>query len=311
MQPAELLALIERGGECGPAALRAVVALLAALVAEGKLAPDEARKLLRRLPAHWPEAPGETLRDRFVLGQVLGRGTVATVVAARDLRREEALDPGADVALKLLNPPMIVDPDARGALFREARLAARLDHPNILRVLDWDADGVLPFLVMARLSGQPLSQLARETAGRGIGWAATLPLGRQLAAALGHAHERLVAHGDLKPDNLLLTRSGEVVVLDFGAARGLGPGGPIAAFAGFTPRWATAELAQGAPPEPADDLHAMATILYRLANGGQAGLPERPAGMGRRAWTMLRAALEPRRASQPASARDFAERVLG
>lgn len=310
MQPAELQDLVARGGACGPAALRTMVGLLAMMVAEGVLEREDARGLLERLPGHWPEAPGEVLRQRFVLGAVLGRGTVATVMAARDLRREEAQDPGADVALKLLNPPMFIDPDARGALFREARLASRLDHPNILRVLDWDAEGVLPFLVMARLVGQPLSQLAQETAGRGIGWAASVPLGRQIAAALAHAHERLVAHGDLKPDNLLLTRTGEVVVLDFGAARGLGAGGPVAAFAGFTPRWATAELAQGAPPEPADDLHALAAILYRLATGGRDGPPDRPSGIGRRAWAMLRSSLEPRRATQPPSARAFAERVL-
>ena len=310
MQPAEILALIARGGECDAASLRAVVGLLARLVADGGISADEARRLLRQLPQHWPGGGGDILRQRFVLGHVLGIGTIATVIAARDLRREEARDPSVAVALKLLNPAFIMDPDARAALFGEARLAARLDHPNILRVLDWDADGALPFIVMERLAGQPISALARETEGRGIGWAATVPLGRQIAAALAHAHDNLVAHGDLKPDNLLLTPSGEVVVLDFGAARGLGPGGPVAAFAGFTARWATAELAQGAPPEPADDLHAMASILYRLAEGGMQGPPQRLPGMGRRAWEMLRMALEPRRASQPPSAQAFLQRVL-
>jgi len=308
--PADILALIAQAGECNIASLRAVVDVLARMVADGSISADEARRLLQPLPRHWPDGGGEILRQRFVLNEILGVGTVATVIAARDLRREEARDPSAAVALKLLNPALIMGPDARAALFGEARLAGRLDHPNILRVLDWDADGALPFIVMARLTGQPLSALARETEGRGIGWAATVPLGRQIAAALAHAHDRLVAHGDLKPDNLLLTPSGEVVLLDFGAARGLGPGGLAAAFAGFTPRWATTELAQGAPPEPADDLHAMASILYRLANGGIEGPPQRLSGMGRGSWEMLRLALEPRRASQPGSAQAFLQRVL-
>jgi serine/threonine protein kinase len=311
MRPADILALIARGGECDGAALRAVVGFLAPLVANGGISAAEARLLLRHLPRYWPDGGGEILRQRFVLGEILGIGTVATVIAARDLRREEARDPSAAVALKLLNPAFIMDGHARGALFGEARLAARLDHPNILRVLDWDADGALPFIVMERLAGQPISRFARETAGRGIGWAAAVPLGRQIAAALAHAHDNLVAHGDLKPDNLHLTPSGEVVVLDFGAARGLGPGGPVAAFAGFTARWATAELAQGALPEPADDLHAMASILYRLANGGLEGPPQRLPGMSRGSWEMLRLALEPHRASQPPSAQAFLERVLG
>jgi len=310
MQPAEILALIARGGACDGASLRAVVGFLASLVADGAISADEARRLLRPLPQHWPQSGGDILRQRFVLGEILGIGTVATVIAARDLRREEAGEASAAVALKLLNPAFIMDGHARGALFGEARLAARLDHPNILRVLDWDADGALPFIVMARLAGQPLSALARQTEGRGMGWAATVPLGRQIAAALAHAHNRLVAHGDIKPDNLLLTPSGEVVLLDFGAARGMGPGGPAAAFAGFTPRWATAERAQGAPPEPADDIHAMAAILYRLAQGGIEGPPQRLSGMGRGSWEMLRLALEPRRASQPGSAEAFLQRVL-
>ena len=308
--PADILALIAQAGEGNIASLRAVVDVLARMVADGSIPADEARRLLQPLPRHWPDGGGEILRQRFVLNEILGVGTVATVIAARDLRREEARDPSAAVALKLLNPALIMGPDARAALFGEARLTARLDHPNILRVLDWDADGALPFIIMERLAGQPLSALARETEGRGVGWAATVPLGRQIAAALAHAHDRLVAHGDLKPDNLLLTPSGEVILLDFGAARGVGPGGPVAAFAGFTARWATAELARGAPPEPADDLHALAVILYRLAGGRVEGAPERLPGMGRRAWEMLRLALEPRRASQPGSAQAFLRRVL-
>jgi serine/threonine protein kinase len=304
--------MLERATPIGATAARRFAVAIAEARAAGRIPGDLAARLAAGIAAEPPLALGEVLRGRYAIGRLLGRGSVASVFAATDARRLEAGEPDPEVALKVLGLGLVHDLAARGALFREARLAARLAHPNLVRVLDYDAEGPLAFVVMERLHGWTMETLIDGRGG--MGWAQAAALGRQVAAALAHAHGRLVAHGDLKPENLLIDRAGEVKLLDFGAARGLGPSGPVAAFAGFTPRYATRELAAGAAPEPQDDLHALAVILHRLATGDPgdpAGEPARPAGIGRRAWQALRAALVPRRDAQPAGAEAFAREILG
>ena len=305
------MAAAEPQGADGPAEALATALQLAALLAEGRMTRAAAATLLRRLGAIEPCRPGQILNGRFVILGLLGRGSCASVFAARDQRREEAGEPETQVALKLLNLPLLTEPGARSALFREARLAARLTHPNIVQVRDYDEADGLPFIVMEPVFGHPLNRLIGDQ-GQGLGWSAARPLLAQLAAALGHAHDRRVVHGDIKPGNVLLTPAGEIKLLDFGAARGLGPAGPRAAFDGFTPSFATRELAAGAPPEPADDLHALAVLAHRLAGGqrGPEGQALPPPEIPRRAWLALRAALKPQRDAAPADAADFLRRIL-
>ena len=153
----------------------------------------------------------EALRDRYVLERVLGRGGMATVYLARDLKHDRL------VALKVL------DPDVAASLGverfqREIRVAARLSHPHVLSVYDsGEAAGQLWFS-MPFVRGESLRERLRREGILPIDEA--LRITRQAAQALSYAHKEGVVHRDVKPENLLLTEDGSTQVADFGIARG-------------------------------------------------------------------------------------------
>ncbi|MEZ0335824.1 MAG: protein kinase, partial [Gemmatimonadales bacterium] len=152
----------------------------------------------------------EALRDRYALDRVLGRGGMATVYLARDLKHDRL------VALKVL------DPDVAASLGperfqREIRVAARLQHPHVLSVYDsGEAAGRLWFS-MPYVRGESLRERLRREGILPIDEA--LRITRQAAQALSYAHKEGVVHRDVKPENLLLTEDGSTLVADFGIAR--------------------------------------------------------------------------------------------
>jgi len=148
------------------------------------------------------------LADRYRLERELGRGGMATVYLARDLRYDRP------VALKRLHPSLAAVLGADRFL-QEIRLTAQLNHPNILALYDsGEADGV-PFYVMPFVEGESLRD--RINRDRQLPIEAALDLARQVASALQYAHERGVVHRDIKPENVLLSR-GHASVADFGIA---------------------------------------------------------------------------------------------
>src|SRR5262249_20405666 len=115
-------------------------------------------------PAHWaagnsrePQA-GDTIKDRFVLEEVIGKGGMGVVFRARDKRKEEAQDRHPYAALKVLNETFKRHPESLKALQREARKAQNLAHPNIVTVYDFDRDGANVYMVMELLEGEPLDK---------------------------------------------------------------------------------------------------------------------------------------------------------
>ncbi len=99
---------------------------------------------------------------------------------------------------------------------REARLAASLDHPSICAIHGVDYLGEEPFLVMEHVKGMPLSKVIRSR--RSVSVTTALDFARQIVAAVGHAHDRGVIHGDLKSSNVMIGPDGHVTILDFGLA---------------------------------------------------------------------------------------------
>lgn len=180
--------------------------------------PEDPEERLRAL-AVGPTgaAPGADRVGRFELGAELGRGGMGRVVAARDpeLRRS--------VAVKLLlNPERMTE--ARLARFvAEAQITSQLQHPNIVPIYDLGAheDGTF-FIVMQRVEGRSLGQVLEDEAEAEWTTPRLLAAFAQVCNAVGYAHERGVLHRDIKPDNLMLGRFGEVYVMDWGVARTMG-----------------------------------------------------------------------------------------
>jgi hypothetical protein len=172
---------------------------------------------LPEAPVAAPTVPGVELppelagHARYRVCRLLGRGGMGAVYQAEHALMERP------VALKVLRPGLLPDPDAVARFRQEVRAAARLHHPNLVAALDADQAGPVTFLVMEYVEGQ---SLAERVATRGpLPAAEACEYARQAALGLQHAHERGMVHRDVKPANLMLTRQGQVKVLDFGLAR--------------------------------------------------------------------------------------------
>ena len=202
------------------------------------------------------------LRDRYVLERPLGRGGMATVYLARDLKHDRS------VALKVLLPELAASlgPDR---FQREIKLAARLQHPHILTVLDsGEAAGQLWFS-MPYVEGESLR--ARLTREGQLPVEVALRITGETAQALQYAHEHGVIHRDIKPENLLLTQDGSTLVADFGIARALGGGEERLTETGLslgTPRYMSPEQASAERALDArTDIYSLGCVLYEMLAG--------------------------------------------
>ncbi|MEY4718851.1 MAG: hypothetical protein RL563_1469 [Pseudomonadota bacterium] len=219
---------------------------------------------------------GSTLKNRFVLEDILGVGGMGMVFKASDLRKVEAADKDHFVALKVLNQEFQSNPMALVALQRETKRAQNLAHPNIIKVFDFDRDGAHVFMSMEYLQGRPLSHLIREHADSGMPFKKAWPIIRAMADALGYAHQKNIVHSDFKPGNVFISDDGEVRVLDFGIAcainRSEKDGRDVTVFnardlGAMTPAYASLEQLQHREPDPRDDIYALGCISYELLTG--------------------------------------------
>jgi eukaryotic-like serine/threonine-protein kinase len=207
---------------------------------------------------------GTTIDDRYVLGDLLGSGGMARVFLAHD----EALD--RDVALKILWEQYADSEEFVERFKREARSAAALSHPNVVAVYDWGcSEDEMYYIAMEYVPGGTLKD-------RIIGEGALAPctvaeLGWQVAEALGFAHKRGVIHRDVKPQNILLTASGEAKVADFGIARAVGAmAATQVSRTGIvlgTVDYMSPEQALGEPVGPQSDLYSLGVALYEMLTG--------------------------------------------
>jgi TolB-like protein/Flp pilus assembly protein TadD len=204
----------------------------------------------------------EALRDRYLLERELGRGGMAIVYLARDLRHDRP------VALKVLLPSLARSLDGERFL-REIRTAARLQHPHVLSVHDsGDAGGHLWF-TMPYVEGETLRRkLEREGQ---LALADALRIAREVADGLDFAHRRGVIHRDVKPENILMSE-GHALIADFGISRALvrDDGDEALTEAGVsvgTPAYMSPEQASGQPVDARTDIYALGTVLYEMLAG--------------------------------------------
>ncbi|WP_186004560.1 serine/threonine-protein kinase [Isoptericola variabilis] len=203
---------------------------------------------------------GALLGGRYRLEGLVGRGGMADVFEATD----QAL--GRRVAVKVLRD-VAQDPSDRDRFTAEARTLARLSHPSIVTVLDADADGDQPFLVLELVDGGSLAELEHRLAS-----GAVARLGAQVAAALAHAHAAGVVHRDVKPANVLLGADGGALLTDFGIARLLADtvrhtrtGTTIGTAAYLAP-----EQVRGEAVGPPADVYSLGLVLLEALTGERA-----------------------------------------
>jgi serine/threonine protein kinase len=165
-------------------------------------------------------------------------------------------------------------------LLNEARIASRLDHPRLLRVLDVVVENDLPWLVMQHVEARSWASLCQEHAP--LPPRAAAHVAAQVAEALEALHREGVVHGDVTPENVLVDRDGEVKLVDFGMARLIGETGPAdagaAAMTGARD-YRAPEVVAGESPSPAADVYALGAAVHEAVGGSPvvAGTPPSPA----------------------------------
>jgi serine/threonine protein kinase len=213
-------------------------------------------------------APNVMLQNRYLVVRPIGSGGMGTVYEATDTRLH------ARVALK---ETLLTDRASRRAFEREAHLLARLRHPALPKVIDHFSEETGQFLVMEFIAGDDLATLMEKRGGR-FPPAAVLPWvtrwADQLLDALDYLHGQTppVYHRDIKPQNLKLTQRGDIILLDFGLAKGgMAEVSTVTArgekLLGFTPNYAPLEQIRGSDPDVRSDLYSLGATLYHLLTG--------------------------------------------
>ncbi|MGH4035175.1 Stk1 family PASTA domain-containing Ser/Thr kinase [Actinomycetota bacterium Odt1-20B] len=203
------------------------------------------------------------LGGRYELGQVLGRGGMAEVYLAHDTRL------GRTVAVKTLRVDLARDPSFQARFRREAQSAASLNHPAIVAVYDTGEDYVdgvsIPYIVMEYVDGSTLRELLHS--GRKLLPERAMEMTIGILQALEYSHRNGIVHRDIKPANVMLTRNGQVKVMDFGIARAMGESGmtmtQTAAVIG-TAQYLSPEQAKGEQVDARSDLYSTGCLLYEL-----------------------------------------------
>src|SRR5262245_34910495 len=203
---------------------------------------------------------------RYELGGVLGRGGMAEVHMGRDVRL------GRNVAVKTLRADLASDPTFQARFRREAQSAASLNHPAIVAVYDTGEDLLngtpLPYIVMEYVDGTTLRELLQS--GRRLLPERALEIVAGVLQALEYSHRNGIIHRDIKPGNVMLTRSGHVKVMDFGIARAVADvGATMTATAAVigTAQYLSPEQAKGEHVDARSDIYSTGCLLYELLVG--------------------------------------------
>ncbi len=210
----------------------------------------------------------QALGQEFTVGPLLGQGGFAAVFRARD----NALN--RDVAVKVLDVELAPSPTVAERFLREAQTVARLEHPHIVPIYKVGRQEEVFYIIMRCIDGPSLGDLLERHQKLSIGDAARIA--RQVADALAYAHTHDIVHRDIKPDNVLLDKSGHVLVTDFGiakaaqAAQAATPKGDQLTSEGMiigTPQYMSPEQAAGDQLDGRSDIYSLGIVLYQMLSG--------------------------------------------
>ena len=210
------------------------------------------------------------LSDRYEVGELIGRGGMASVYRGRDLTL------GREVAIKILERDLAADATFRTRFRLEAQAASRMSHPTIVRVYDagedteTDADGntrAVPYIVMELVSGQTLKDII---AAGPVTIDDAIRYTDGILEALEYSHRAGVVHRDIKPGNVMVTSAGQVKVMDFGIARAVSDSSSTVAETTAilgTAAYFSPEQAKGEPVDSRADVYSAGVVLYELLTG--------------------------------------------
>src|SRR5882672_8094573 len=205
--------------------------------------------------------------SHYRIVSMLGAGGMGRVYRARDARLDR------DLALKILPPGTMSDPNARARLMDEARTASSLSHPNIAVIYDVGEDRGHMFFAMELVEGKSLQEVIPRG---GLPLSTVCEYGAQIGSALAYAHEHGVVHRDLKTANVMITPEGRVKVLDFGLAKRLkdsqggdrgDPGLTASGTILGTPNYLPPEVLLGGSADARSDIWSLGVVLYEMAAG--------------------------------------------
>lgn len=201
-----------------------------------------------------------TLDDRYTLLECVGSGGMADVYRAHD----QLLD--RSVAVKVLKPHLSSDKEFIAKFRREAQAAAKISHPNIVNIFDVGRDDGADYIVMEFISGETLKERIQRMGALPVDMAAHIAV--EIAEALEQAHQNNIVHCDIKPHNILITRSGRVKVADFGIARAVTSSTmtQTATILGSV-HYFSPEQARGGAISTQSDIYSLGIVLFEMVTG--------------------------------------------
>jgi serine/threonine-protein kinase len=205
------------------------------------------------------EVAGREQIAGYQLLELLGRGSLGTVYKARQISLDRV------VAIKVLDPDLARDDSFADRFLDEARRVARLSHTNLISGIDVGEEDGIRYLVMEYADGVTVARLLRR--GGAMDEERSLEIAAQVARALDYAHRHELVHGEVKPDNIILTRDGVAKLCDLGLARGHEDDVDEEGFSRRSPDYVSPEQVRGAPAGPAADVYGLGATLFHMVIG--------------------------------------------
>ena len=225
-----------------------------------------------------PTWTGRTIGGRYIINSLLGRGGMSSVYKATDPNLQRT------VAIKIIHPHLSEHPEFVKRFEQEAAAVARLRHPNIMLVHDFNHEGSVYYIVFEYIAGNPLDSRLKDLkeAGLRLPLEETIQIMVPLCEAVAYAHERNMVHRDLKPSNVIINLLGQPILLDFGIAKLVG-GGHVHTATGATigtAAYMAPEQVVGDEIDHRADIYSLGVMLYEMACG-------RPPYEGKSALTVM------------------------
>ncbi len=205
---------------------------------------------------------GRTLLNRYRVDSFIGRGAMADVYKVWDAQRVSFL------AMKVLHEELAMDAVFLRRFQREARMLAQLQHPSIVRFYGLEEQDLTVFILLDYIEGSTLQREIRQ-AGQPVSCDRVLEIFKPVCSAIHYAHLQGMVHCDLKPSNIMISHTGNVLVTDFGLAHMLEGATSVTLLGGGTPAYMSPEQARAEDLTPRSDIYSLGVILFEMLTGGE------------------------------------------